>query len=75
MIDIYRTTNVASNGIHLYVAVSVAENSWSSPMSDISTLELKFKHIPAYLTRVNWTYLGQVPSLPINTSLYPELLI
>lgn len=75
MIDIYRTVSVASGGKHLYPAVDQLTNHYSKPSSKLPT---KFHYVNFKLLghlRPHWAYIGQVPSLPVDTSLYPELLI
>lgn len=73
MIDIYRTVNVSSGGKLLYLAVDHATKRYSKPTSALPT-EFYYSNFRTSLAGT-WTHLGQVLSLPVDTSLYPELLI
>lgn len=74
MINIYRTTETASGGIHLFVAIDPIFKSWSKPSSKLPT-ELVYLNAPDISSMKNWTHIGSVHSLPIDPSQYPELLI
>lgn len=74
MINIYRTTETASGGSHLFVAVDPILKSWSKPTSKLPT-ELVYTNAPDLPSMKNWTHIGSVHSLPIDPSQYPELAI
>lgn len=74
MINIYRTTEAASGGMHFFVAVDPISESWSKPSSKLPT-ELVYTNAPELSSMKSWTHIGSVHSLPIDPSQYPELLI
>lgn len=74
MIDIYQTINVTSNGKRLYMAVDSLLRHWTRPSSKLPT-EMHFTDAPDLSSLSSWIHIASVPSLPIDSSLYPELFI
>lgn len=71
MIHIYSTTSL-STGFIIYHAQDY-EAGWCSAITrDLTSLRLDYKSTP---NASNWTLIGIVPSLPIDLSQYPELLV
>lgn len=71
MIDIYQTVNVTSGGKRLYLAVDPVSGRFSTPSSTLPT-KLEYSNVPILNS---WLRIASVPSLPIDTSQFPELFI
>lgn len=76
MIDIYQTVNVSSGGKRLYLAVDRTSKDYSKPSKSLPT---QF-HYTQFSSRIDliksgWIRIASVPSLPIDTSQFPEIFI